>query len=75
MLRLQRPRRRGDGNFLNLKKHILKVLMIGEADIEDIVKEELRPDDSQIDVTPLQIMTLGLKISAMVGEDSGIDYI
>ena len=49
--------------------------MIGEADIEDIVKEELRPDDSQIDVTPLQIKTLGLKISAMVGEDSGIDYI
>ena len=47
--------------------------MIGEADIEDVVKEERRKDDSQIDVTPPQIKTLGLKISAMDGEDSGID--
>ena len=39
--------------------------MIGDADIEDVVKEELRPDDSEIDVTSLQIKTLGLKISAM----------
>ena len=46
--------------------------MIGEADIEDVVKEELRPDDSEIDVTSLQIKTLGLKISAMDGEDSGL---
>ena len=58
--------------FFEFKKHILKVLMIGDADIEDVVKEELRPDDSEIDVTSLQIKTLGLKISAMDGEDSGL---
>ena len=48
--------------------------MICDADIEDVVKEELRPDDSEIDVTSRSRHLASRSLQWMVRTpDSGID--